>query len=30
MGRSLKYLECIFELEDAMAKAGPGDQFLPD
>jgi len=25
-----KYLDCVFELENTMAIAGPGNQFLPD
>ncbi len=29
-GEIKQYLECIFELEDPMTKAGPGDIFLPE
>jgi len=25
-----QYLECVFELEDPMAKAGPGEDLQPD
>jgi hypothetical protein len=25
-----QYLECVFELEDPMAKTGPGEDFQPD
>ena len=26
----LSYIECVFELEDPMAKAGPGEDFRPN